>query len=192
MIIKNSKTFKEKKVIKEELIMYITDTTENVRKIFEMLDERDDVAKMKFLIYIFDLATHQQINDKNEVNPNLIEDDDLIIFNLEDVGMINNYADLFLEYLVMTFNMIATNLSNKCYQNDGNVEGIYYDKFDKILLSNFEKLSYNEKLDIFGEIFIKIENDSFFDKKYKIISLNTNGYDIASNITKLKLKEEND
>ena len=167
--------------------MYITDTTENVRKIFEMLDERDDVAKMKFLIYIFDLATHQQINDKNEVNPNLIENDDLVIFNLEDVGMNNKYADIFLEYLVMTLNSTDTQL-NKCYQDDGNVKGIQYDKFDDLLILNFEKLSYNEKLDVFSEIFIKLENDNYFDKKYEMITLNVSGYEIASNIRQIKIK----
>lgn len=169
--------------------MYITNTTENVRKIIEQLSKKDDVAKLKFLIYIFDLATHQQVNDKNEVNPNLIEDDDLIIFDLENAGMINNYADIYLEYLVITFNATATKLS-KGYQDNGNVEGIHYNKFDKPLLSKFEKLSYNEKLDVFREIFIKLENDSMFDGKYEILQLNTNGYDIASNITNLKIKEE--
>lgn len=168
--------------------MYITETTENVRKLFEKLDTMDDGAKLKFLIYIFDLATHQQINDKNEPNPNLIEDDDMKIFDLERVGMLNNYAESFLENLVMTFNKYNTQ-SSKVYQDNGNVIGMYYDKNDKLLLSNFEKLSYIEKLDVFGEVFIKLENDSLFDKIYEMLILNVNGYEIASNITKLKTKE---
>lgn len=168
--------------------MYITNTTENVRKVIEDLLKKDDVAKLKFLIYLFDLATHQQINSKNEANPDLVEDDDLIIFNLEDAGMTNNYGDIYLEYLVMVFNSTATKLS-KGYQDNGNVEGIHYNKYDKPLLSKFEKLSYNEKLDVFAEIFIRLDNDNLFENKYEMLTLNTSGFDIASNITNLKIKE---
>ncbi len=170
--------------------MYITETTEKVRKIFEMLDRRDDIGKLKFLIYIFDRATHQQINDKNEANPDLIENDDLIIFDLEDAGLVNNYANIFLEYLVMTFNGTADRYS-KGYQDNGNVEGINYNKYDKLLISNFENLSYNEKLDIFREIFIRIENGSLFNNEYKMLALIANGFDIANNINNLKIKEGN-
>lgn len=170
--------------------MYITETTDNVRKLIETLLTKKDEAKLKFLIYMFDLATQQQINSKNEMNPTLIEDDDLVIFNLEDVGMANNYADIYLEYLVMTFNATATKLS-KGYQDNGSVEGIHYNKFDKPLLSRFMKLSYNEKLDVFAEMIIRLDNDNLFEGKYDMLSLNNNGFEIASNIIKLKKNEGN-
>lgn len=170
--------------------MYITETTDNVRKLIETLLTKKDEAKLKFLIYMFDLATQQQINSKNEMNPTLIEDDDLVIFNLEDVGMANNYADIYLEYLVMTFNATATKLS-KGYQDNGSVEGIHYNKFDKPLLSRFMKLSYNEKLDAFAEMIIRLDNDNLFEGKYDMLSLNNNGFEIASNIIKLKKNEGN-
>ena len=64
--------------------MYITETTENVRNLWKQLEAQDDLSKLKFLIYIFELLNNNQINDKNEANPNLIEDD-IIIFNLENI-----------------------------------------------------------------------------------------------------------
>lgn len=70
--------------------MYITDTTDNVRKLIEKIEKKDDVSKLKFLIYIFDLLNNNQINDKNEVNPDLIEDDDMKTFNLEMIGLSPN------------------------------------------------------------------------------------------------------
>lgn len=167
--------------------MYITDTTDNVRDLIEKIEKKDDIEKLKFLIYIFDLATHQQINSKNEMNPDLVEDDNLIIFNLEDAGMINNYADIYLEYLVMIFNATAIKLS-KGYQDNGNVEGIHYNKYDKPLLSKFSRLSFNEKLDVFAEIFIRLDNETLFENKYEMLTLNTNGFEIASNINNLKIK----
>ena len=64
--------------------MYITETTENVRNLWKQLEAQDDLSKLKFLIYIFGLLNNNQINDKNEANPNLIEED-IIIFNLENI-----------------------------------------------------------------------------------------------------------
>lgn len=170
--------------------MYVANTTDAVRRVVEGLLKKDDVAKLKFLIYVFDLATHQQINSKNEVNPDLVEDEDLVIFDLEDAGMANHYADIYLEYLVMVFNATATKLS-KAYQDNGNVEGIHYNKFDKPLLSKFEKLTYNEKLDVFAEILIRLDNDSLFETKYDMLELNVNGFKVASNIINLKINKGN-
>ena len=56
--------------------MYITETTENVRKFFDNLLNEDDISKMRFLLYIFDLLNNNQINSINERNPDLKEDDD--------------------------------------------------------------------------------------------------------------------
>lgn len=62
--------------------MYITETTENVRKLIEELENKNDITKLKFLIYIFGLLNNNQINDRNETNPDLIEEDDIEIFTL--------------------------------------------------------------------------------------------------------------
>ena len=58
--------------------MYITETTENVKKLIEELENRNDITKLKFLIYIFGLLNNNQINDKNEANPDLIEDEEKV------------------------------------------------------------------------------------------------------------------
>ncbi len=33
--------------------MYITETTDNVRKLMEEIEYQEDISKLKFLIYIF-------------------------------------------------------------------------------------------------------------------------------------------
>lgn len=70
--------------------MYITETTDNVRKLIEEVEKQNDITKLKFLIYIFGLLNNNQINDKNEANPNLNKDDDMEIFTLESVGLSPN------------------------------------------------------------------------------------------------------
>lgn len=96
--------------------MYITDTTDNVRDLIEKIEKKDDLSKLKFLIYIFGLLNNNQINDKNEINPNLIEDDDMKIFNLEVVGLSPNACTILLQYFTMLYNGI-TNTSDAYEDN---------------------------------------------------------------------------
>ena len=86
--------------------MYITETTENVRNLWKQLEAQDDLSKLKFLIYIFGLLNNNQINDKNEANPNLIEDD-IIIFNLENIGFPLNAGTMLLQHFMMLYNNIT-------------------------------------------------------------------------------------
>ncbi len=169
--------------------MYITDTTDNVRKVFEKLAEFKETGKLKFVIYVFDRLNAGHINNKNEVNPNLIEEDDIIIFDLDMIGLNNNFAEIYLEYLTMVFNNVEESLS-KAYQENGNVVGIHYNECDKSLLSMFENLSYNEKLDVLAEIFIMLDNETLFNDKYPTLELDINGYEIAKNIIEQKINED--
>ena len=75
--------------------MYITETTDNVKKLLAELEEKQDLNKLKFLIYIFGLLNNNQINDKNEANPNLVENDDMKILSLELLGMSENANTIF-------------------------------------------------------------------------------------------------
>lgn len=84
--------------------MYITETTDNVRKMIEEVEKQNDITKLKFLIYIFGLLNNNQINDKNEANPNLNKDDDMEIFTLESVGLSPNACTILLEYFAMLYN----------------------------------------------------------------------------------------
>lgn len=167
--------------------MYITETTENVKKLIEELENKNDITKLKFLIYIFGLLNHNQINDKNEANPDLIEEEEMEIFTLESVGLSANACTILLEYFVMLYNGLTN--SKEAYEDNGNVLGIVYDKEDKKLDSQFEKLQYNEKLDVFSEIVIRYDNETYFKEKITILSFDSksNGYDIAHLIQEQKV-----
>lgn len=166
--------------------MYITDTTDNVRDLIETVEKKDDVSKLKFLIYIFGLLNNNQINDKNEVNPDLIEEDDMKIFNLEVVGLSPNACTILLQYFTMLYNGI-TNTSD-AYEDNGSVLGIKHNKEDKIIISQFEKLDFNEKLDVFSEIVIRYDNETYFDEKITMVNFDSkmSGFDIAKLIQKNK------
>lgn len=166
--------------------MYITETTENVRNLIEELEKKDDITKLKFLIYIFGLLNNSQINDKNEANPDLIENDDMKVLTLESVGLSQNACTILLEYFVMLYNGITK--TKDAYEDNGNVLGIVYDKDDKEVISKFEKLNFNEKLDIFSEIIIRYDNETYFDEKITNLTFDSklNGFDIANMIKSFK------
>lgn len=167
--------------------MYITETTEKVRTLIGELENKEDITKLKFLIYIFGLLNNNQINDKNEANPNLVEDDEMEIFTLESVGLSQNACTVLLQYYVMLYNGLTN--TKDAYEDNGNVLGIKYDEEDKKLDSQFEKLKYNEKLDVFSEIVIRYDNETYFKDKITILTFDSksNGYDIAHLIQKQKV-----
>lgn len=166
--------------------MYITETTENVKKIIEELEQKKDLNKLKFLIYIFGLLNNNQINDKNEANPDLIENDDMKVLTLESVGLSQNACTILLEYFVMLYNGITK--TKDAYEDNGNIIGIVYDKDDKEVISKFEKLNFNEKLDLFSEIIIRYDNETYFDEKITNLTFDSklNGFDIANMIKSFK------
>lgn len=168
--------------------MYITNTTEDVRKLVEELEVTSDLTKLKFLVYIFGLLNNNQINDKNESNPDLIEDDDMTIFNSEAIGLTTNACTILLQYFAMLYNGMTD--SKDAYEDNGNILGINYNKEDKKIASKFEKLNFNEKLDVFSEIIIRYDNETYFNDKTLVLSFDSklSGYDIALLIGKLKEK----
>ena len=168
--------------------MYITNTTEDVRKLVEELETTSDLTKLKFLVYIFGLLNNNQINDKNESNPDLIEDDDMTMLNSEAIGLTTNACSILLQYFAMLYNGMTD--SKDAYEDNGNILGINYSKEDKNLASKFEKLKFNEKLDVFSEIIIRYDNETYFNDKTLVLSLDSklSGYDIALLIGKLKEK----
>ena len=168
--------------------MYITNTTEDVKKLVEELEATSDLTKLKFLVYIFGLLNNNQINDKNESNPDLIENDDMTIFNSEAIGFTTNACTILLQYFAMLYNGMTD--SKDAYEDNGNILGINYSKEDKNLASKFEKLKFNEKLDVFSEIIIRYDNETYFNDKTLVLSFDSklSGYDIALLIGKLKEK----
>ena len=166
--------------------MYITNTTEDVRKLVEELETTSDLTKLKFLVYIFGLLNNNQINDKNESNPDLIENDDMTIFNSEAIGLTTNACTILLQYFAMLYNGMTD--SKDAYEDNGNLLGINYNKEDKKIASKFEKLNFNEKLDVFSEIIIRYDNETYFDNRILVVSLNSelSGFDIAKIIQSFK------
>lgn len=166
--------------------MYITNTTEDVRKLVEELERKNDICKLKFIIYIFNLLNNNQINDKNEPNPDLVEDDNLKIFNLEAIGLSLNACTILLQYFAMIYNGMTN--SKYAYEDNETVMGITYSKEDQNIASQFEKLDYNEKLDVFSEIIIRYDNETFFDEKTLVLSFGSelDGFNIAKMIKDFK------
>lgn len=166
--------------------MYITETTDNVRKLMEEIEHQEDISKLKFLIYIFGLLNNNQINDKNEANPDLMEDNNVKIFNLESIGLPFNACTVLLQYFVMLYNGITN--TKDIYEDTGNIIGVAYSSEEKTLLAKFEKLGFNEKLDIFSEIIIRCDNETYFKSNIVIpmIDSTSNGYAIAKRIKSLK------
>ena len=166
--------------------MYITDTTNNVKEIFEKLEELNDKGRLRFLLYTYGLLNNDQINSKNEINPNLVEDNELIILNMKSLNFPDNYCTVFLQYLVVVNNII--NEANQIYEDNGNVIGIDYSEEDKMIISLFEKLCFEEKLDVFSELFIRYDNETYFSRKITMLSWSDDvtGFDIARLIQTIK------
>ena len=61
---------------------------------------------------------------------------------------------------------------------------------DKELISLFEKLSFEEKLDIFKEVVIKYDNETYFRERITMLTFDSDksGYDIARLIDDYKNK----
>lgn len=165
--------------------MYIENTTDNVRNLIKQLEIKEDLNKLKFLIYIFGLLNNNQINEDNEANPNLI-DKDIKIFTLDIVGLSYNACTILLKYFAMLYNSL-TNTRN-AYIDNTNVIGVKYDKDDKNLISRFENLDFNEKLDVFSEIIIRYDNETYFKDKITILTFDSksSGFDIAKIIQEYK------
>ena len=166
--------------------MYITNTTEDVKKLIEELERRNDICKLKFIIYIFNLLNNNQINDKNEPNPDLVEDDNLKIFNLEAIGLSLNACTILLQYFAMIYNGMTN--SKDAYEDNGTIMGITYNKEEQDIVSQFEKLDYNEKLDVFSEIIIRYDNETFFDERTLVLSFGSelDGFNITKMIKDFK------
>ena len=166
--------------------MYITNITEDVRKLVEELERKNDICKLKFIIYIFNLLNNNQVNDKNELNPDLLEDDNLKIFNLEAIGLSPNACTILLQYFAMIYNGMTN--SKDAYEDNGTIMGITYSKEDQNIVSQFEKLDYNEKLDVFSEIIIRYDNETFFDERTLVLSFGSelDGFNITKMIKDFK------
>ena len=78
--------------------------------------------------------------------------------------------------------------SKDAYEDNGTIMGITYSKEDQNIVSQFEKLDYNEKLDVFSEIIIRYDNETFFDERTLVLSFGSelDGFNITKMIKDFK------
>ena len=140
--------------------MYLKNTSNEVKKITEKINELDKENKLKFISYVLNLWDNNQINSLNETNPDLLDDSICIdIFNPSSIGY---------HYLVTKLNEYW-NHTYKLYH-------LYQEEY-KRMIPLFEKLSFKEKIDVLAEIFLILEHD-------KLLPDNVDGYEIARMIIK--------
>lgn len=82
----------------------------------------------------------------------------------------------------------SINQEEKIYEENGNIYGIEYKETIKKIILEFDNLSFNEKLDIIGEIFIRYDNNTYFKENISNPKLNFNytGFDLAYRIKQFK------
>ena len=118
--------------------MYITETTDNVRKLMEEIEQElgietcpvnwpigsgkefNNKGSTKVNYFCVSLLNNNQINDKNEANPDLMEDNNVKIFNLESIGLPFNACTVLLRYFVMLYNGITN--TKDIYEDTGNIK----------------------------------------------------------------------
>ena len=181
-----------------ERIMYITSASEKTRMVMdEVLLKLSDKSKMKLLLYLFSELNNNQINSKNEVNPDLIEDDDMVIFNLESLGFSIQEGELFLRYNLGLYNYINEQVKNKetkIYLENGYIVGLDYSPLESATINMFEKLSFSEKIDFIAEIMIRYDNRTYFKDCITEIGFTEDltGFDIAKRIMEFKKEYVNE
>lgn len=114
-----------------------------VKKLIESLDNLEKKDQIKFTCYVLDSWDNNLINSSNICNSDL-EDINIEIFNPLVIGYSNNsIKDI------------------KCYLNY-NYDSFYrfYQKGIEDVLSNFEKLSYEDKIIFLKELFLFLEQNN--------------------------------
>ena len=111
-----------------------------IKNLIESLDNLEKKEQIKFTCYVLDSWDNNLINSLNTCNPDL-EDTSIEIFNPLVIGCSNNLIK-----------------DIKCYLNY-NYNSFYrfYQKGIKDVLSNFEKLSYEDKIIFLKELFLFLE-----------------------------------
>ena len=153
---------------------------ENSRNLMERVNLSTDLNKIKVMIYLFIRIANNQVNDKNDENP-MSTDEEITIFNFESLGYDSSFTENIINHLVGCYSKLT---EKKCIVNFTEVEGISYDETDKNIISNYEKLTFKEKLDFIAELLIRLDNQTLFSKDYKIY-IDENGYDLAYLIKKV-------
>lgn len=122
-----------------------------IKNLIESLDNLEKKNQIKFICYVLDSWDNNLINSSNICNPNLEHP----ISN----GCSNNLTKDIKYYLNYNYNSFYR----------------FYQKGIEDVLSNFEKLSYEDKLIFLKELFLFLEQNN-------LLPDNIDGYIIARNI----------
>ena len=160
--------------------MYLN-TTDKVKKIYERFEQLETKDRIKFTIYILDKLNNNLINERNEVNPSTT-DEDFEIFNFDTFGMNINDG---LEIIYYLINILKDYVDENIVYSNHLIIVNYYDI--KKLLSNFEKLSFIEKIDVVEELLIRYDNNTLLNDRELIIK----SPDVIYNIEFYKKKLNN-
>ncbi len=129
-----------------------------VKKLIESLDNLEKKDQIKFTCYVLDSWDNNLINSSNICNPDL-EDTNIEIFNPLLIGYSNNLIKDIKSYLNYNYNSFYR----------------FYQKGIEDVLSNFGKLSYEDKIIFLKELFLFLEQNN-------LLPDNIDGYIIARNI----------
>lgn len=130
----------------------------SVKKIIESLDNLEKKNQINFICYVLDSWDSNLINSSNACNPDL-EDTSIEIFNPLVIGYSNNLTKDIKFYLNYNYNSFYR----------------FYQKCIEDVLSNFEKLSYEDKIIFLKELFLFLEQNN-------LLPDNIDGYIVARNI----------
>lgn len=129
--------------------------TKNLMNEFECLEENEQKGFIKYVLERFD---NDQINNLDEENPSLLDDSiDILIFNPMSIGYDNNLVS-----------EIIKSLNYRLYQKSIND-----------LLSKYERLSFEDKIDVVTEIILFLENRN-------LLLSYLDGYSVARSILNYK------
>lgn len=129
-----------------------------INKLIESLDNLEKKNQIKFICYVLDSWDNDLINSSNTYNPDL-EDTNIEIFNPLVIGCSNNLIKDIKGYLNYKYNSFYR----------------FYQKGIEDVLSNFEKLSYEDKIIFLKELFLFLEQNN-------LLPDNIDCYIIARNI----------
>ena len=129
-----------------------------INKLIESLDNLEKKNQIKFICYVLDSWDNKLINSSNTCNPNL-EDTNIEIFNPLLIGYSNNLIKAIKSYLNYNYNSFYR----------------FYQKGIEDMLSNFEKLSYEDKIIFLKELFLFLEQNN-------LLPDNIDGYIVARKI----------
>lgn len=157
--------------------MHIKSASNEVVNLIYLLDNKNDIQKTKFLIYIFDLLNNNKI--KNEE----------VIFNFDTIGYNSSISKFFIYYLVAIYNHY--DLKNEIIIENENIVNINYD--DILEIKNlFDKLNLIDKIDIINELIIEYHERKYFNEDLGMIKFSDilSSKDISNMISEFKKRLE--